>query len=45
MKPRKITAQHSVQRTAGSLRGLQAVFWLWAFFTSQAFSTPARVRR
>jgi hypothetical protein len=38
-------AQHSVQRTAGSLRDLQAFFWLWVFSTSQAFFYPARVRR
>jgi hypothetical protein len=34
-------AQHSVQRTGGSLRHFQAFFWLRAFSTSQAFSQPA----
>jgi hypothetical protein len=36
-----IAAQHRVQRTAGSLRDLEAFFWLRFFSTSQTFSTPA----
>jgi len=34
-------AQQSVQLTCGSLRGLEAFFWLWVFSTSQTLSTPA----
>jgi hypothetical protein len=34
-------AQQSVHLTCGSLRGLQAFFWLRVFPTSQATTTPA----
>jgi hypothetical protein len=37
-------AQHSVQRTGGIRRDLQAVFWLGVFSTSQAESQPAHLR-
>jgi hypothetical protein len=33
-----------VQRTVGILRDLQAFFWLRAFSTSQALSTPAHTQ-
>ena len=39
------SCQQNVQRTAGSLRVLQAFFWLRVFSTSQAFFSPTRVRR
>jgi hypothetical protein len=35
------SAQQGVQRTAGSLRVLQTIFWLQVFSTSSAFSAPA----
>ena len=37
----QVHAQQSVHLTCGSLRVLQAFFWLRAFSTSQALSTPA----
>jgi hypothetical protein len=40
----KNTAQQSVHPTCGSLRDLQAFFWLWVFSTSQTLSTPAHTR-
>jgi hypothetical protein len=37
-------AQQSVHPTCGSLRGLEAFFWLRAFSTSQTLSTLAHTR-
>jgi len=37
-------AQQSVHPTLGSLRDLQAFFWLRVFSTSQTLSTPAPAR-
>ena len=42
--PLSPAVQQCVQRTAGSLRDLQAVFWLQVFSTSQSLSTPAHLR-
>jgi len=37
-------SQHSVHPTCGILRDLQAFFWLRAFSTSQALSTPTHTQ-
>jgi hypothetical protein len=37
--------QQCVQRTAGILRVLQAVFWLQVFSAPRLFPTPPLVRR
>jgi hypothetical protein len=36
--------QQSMHPTCGSLRDLQAFFWLWVFSTSQSESTPTHTR-
>ena len=36
----KTAAQHRVQPTCGSLRDLQAFFWLWAFPALTAYPRP-----
>ncbi len=38
-------AQHSVQRTAGSRRDLEAFFWLWVFSALGRYPTPPPIRR
>jgi len=41
---RLVVAQQSVQRIFGSLRGLQAVFWLRIFSALNHFPSPPKIR-
>jgi len=44
IEPSAKNAQQSVQRIFGSLRGLQAFFWLQVFSAPKQFLSPPKIR-